>query len=73
MNSSRFETERDEAHFDFYGRNDPQDPPQKNNSSVSLLPFLPKPNTDRKLLLGMVPTTLKTHKTGLSGTDGGSP
>jgi hypothetical protein len=42
----RLETERDEARFEFYGANDPQDPPAKNNSSTSPLPFLPKPNTD---------------------------
>jgi hypothetical protein len=38
--------ERDEARFEFDGGNDPQDPPAKNNSSASPLPFLPKPNTD---------------------------
>jgi MFS transporter, DHA1 family, multidrug resistance protein len=42
----RLETERDDARFEFYGGNDPQDPPTKNNSSTSPLPFLPKPNTD---------------------------
>jgi DHA1 family multidrug resistance protein-like MFS transporter len=42
----KLETERDEARFEFYGGNDPQDPPAKNNSSASPLPFLPKPNTD---------------------------
>jgi MFS transporter, DHA1 family, multidrug resistance protein len=42
----KLETERDEARFEFYGGNDPQDPPAKDNSSPSPLPFLPKPNTD---------------------------
>jgi hypothetical protein len=40
------DTERDEARFDFYGGDDPQDPPEKKNSPASPLPFLPKPNTD---------------------------
>ena len=42
----KLETERDEARFEFYGGNDPEDPPPKNNLSVTPLPFLPKPNTD---------------------------
>ena len=42
----KLETQPDEAHFKFYGKNNPQDPPAKNNSSASPLPFLPKPNTD---------------------------
>lgn len=42
----KLEGERDETRVEFSGGNDPQDPPAKNNSSVSPLPFLPKPNTD---------------------------
>jgi hypothetical protein len=39
----KLETEHDEARFEFY---DPQNPPAKNKSSASPLPFLPKPNAD---------------------------
>lgn len=42
----KLETERDEERFEFYGGNDPQDPPPKYKPSSSPLPFLPKPNTD---------------------------
>jgi hypothetical protein len=46
----KLETERDEARFEFYGGNDPEDPPPKNFSSSSPLPFLPKPNTDPNIV-----------------------
>jgi DHA1 family multidrug resistance protein-like MFS transporter len=42
----KLEKGRDEARFEFYGANDPQDRPAKDNSSASPPPFLPKPNTD---------------------------
>ena len=71
----KLETERGEARFEFYGGNDPEDPPAKNDSFASPLPLLPKSSltSTRTLLPGMVPKTLKTRKTGRYGTGGVSP
>lgn len=43
-------TELGKERVEFYGGNDPQDPPPKYNPSVAPLPFLPKPNTDPNLV-----------------------
>ena len=46
----KFEAERDEARFEAYGGDDPQDPPSKNIPSPSRLPFLPVPGSDPNLV-----------------------
>ncbi|KAI0277572.1 hypothetical protein BGY98DRAFT_1097344 [Russula aff. rugulosa BPL654] len=54
-----------EARFEFYGGNDPEDPPPKNFSSHRRYPSYPNLTRTRTLLPGTVPKTLKTRKTGL--------